>query len=162
MTKTRIGLSFRVSIPSGGIILFPPVEQTYQPATLTYRFHPVWRDYPISTLYHHHRYRLTDRFPSRLAGLSYFHSRGQSGRRGLRLLEFPSRLAGLSYFHQKALELRGFSVKFLGFHPVWRDYPISTTDSVASAASRSVGFHPVWRDYPISTNGAPPICASDL
>ena len=66
-------------------------------------------------------------FPSRLAGLSYFHNAS-----GLRELlpdrVFPSRLAGLSYFHQIANAHRPptVSIACCGFHPVWRDYPIST------------------------------------
>ncbi len=43
--------------------------------------------------------------------------------------------------------------KCLSFHPVWRDYPISTPDRrSANRADQRRRFHPVWRDYPISTN----------
>ena len=37
------------------------------------------------------------------------------------------------------------------FHPVWRDYPISTNGSRHRVERRCTSFHPVWRDYPIST-----------
>ncbi len=40
-------------------------------------------------------------------------------------IEFPSRLAGLSYFHLLTAD-RASATSDEGFHPVWRDYPIST------------------------------------
>ncbi len=104
-------------------------------------FHPVWRDYPISTIFEVVNLRKTLGFPSRLAGLSYFHEkkrdnswpprrvsipsggiilfppidiRNRANQRG----EFPSRLAGLSYFHRRGGRslLGGQPV----FHPLWR------------------------------------------
>ena len=38
-----------------------------------------------------------------------------------------------------------------GFHPVWRDYPISTRGNLRPPDRPAPRFHPVWRDYPIST-----------
>ena len=117
----------RVSIPSGGIILFPPLGDLETLITMA-SFHPVWRDYPISTL----RARAGRGQP----GHRSFHpvwrdypisTLGQGGGPDPRQRdEFPSRLAGLSYFHfgpQRCF----LSPVPSSFHPVWRDYPISTT-----------------------------------
>ena len=173
----------QVSIPSGGIILFP-----HEPWRLVEGghdgFHPVWRDYPISTSPKDSEREIAETqvsipsggiilfprsgnpgpggwaailvFPSRLAGLSYFHCLFLVLIFLLALtVGFPSRLAGLSYFHSSAAILRRHWSSC--FHPVWRDYPISTR-KVFDSAVRAVEpcFHPVWRDYPISTGSVPP------
>ena len=96
------------------------------------RFHPVWRDYPIST-----------------GDLQHYLDLPRIG--------FPSRLAGLSYFHH---HVPGYAGRHPppGFHPVWRDYPISTSLLVGDIDLRLFGsFHPVWRDYPISTATSCPL-----
>ena len=64
-----------VSIPSGGIILFPLARYTPNGVQQMEGFHPVWRDYPISTKYRDEVVQDLEAFPSRLAGLSYFHLR---------------------------------------------------------------------------------------
>ena len=97
------------------------------------------------------------------------------------ILAFPSRLAGLSYFHrcltpEAGQRLSSVSIPSGGiilfpraigsphpppgrtrvrFHPVWRDYPISTQSVSRGGMSSCRCFHPVWRDYPISTQRPP-------
>ncbi len=116
-----------VSIPSSGIISFPPSSRfprMFGRARVC--FHPVQRDYLISTgqapvvlappepirfpsrpagLSHFHRLRPQSKldeqhlFPSRPAGLSHFHSARRMRNSGS-ISQFPSRPAGLSHFHR--------------------------------------------------------------
>ena len=156
-TGPRTVSDLEVSIPSGGIILFPLVFAQYgrlsdielfpsRLAGLSYfhlaalftlflavpGFHPVWRDYPISTL----------DFVEKATGKFVKVSIPSGG-----IILFP-----LGDGHDV------FAEGTVSFHPVWRDYPISTLMYAKVDFSRIEGFHPVWRDYPISTaprNDAP-------
>ncbi len=140
-----------VSIPSSGIISFPPGRRRLcWPRRNRLGFHPVQRDYLIST---HHRPLPGSHHPP----VSIPSSGIISFPPGRRRLCWPRRnRLGFHPVQRDYLISTGYGRKVNSmnntcFHPVQRDYLISTPPDECETQGLSPSFHPVQRDYLIST-----------